>query len=133
ESALQEKIFRAGEFTNILEKKLREMIERVRILIERFSQGMVIIRERITNIKTIIPKTSRRVAAGFLSLMQNSHEKISSLEKILAAENPERQLKLGWSIAFSRGKVVRSVVDVHSGDPLDVKVSDGTIRTTVQK
>ncbi len=127
--ALQEKIFFAERLTSSLEKRLHEMIEKVRSIIERFSQSMPVVHERLVNIVALLPKIQRILLSQFAAKISNAHDKVRSLEKILAAQNPERQLKLGWSIAFSQGKVVRSTRDVSPGDNLDVRVSDGTIKT----
>lgn len=63
--------------------------------------------------------------------LQDANDRILQYEKTIALHNPERQLKLGYSIARIRGKVVRSIRDAHAGDPLDLAVADGMIGTEV--
>lgn len=51
---------------------------------------------------------------------------------VLEQANPERQLRLGYSIVKNKqGKVVRSVKEVVKGDELRTQVADGTIGSTV--
>ncbi len=54
-------------------------------------------------------------------------------EDKLKAFNPMRQLKLGYSIVSSGGKVVKSVSDVNIGDNMFVKVYNGEIETEIKK
>ena len=50
---------------------------------------------------------------------------------MLVANNPMRQLKLGYSLALSKGKVVRKVTDVLKGDEIKIRVEDGNIDVVV--
>ena len=70
-------------------------------------------------------------ANGIAEDLSQWKEKISLYEKTLAAHNPERQLQLGYSIARSRGKIIKSVSDVKKSDKIDVQVRDGNICTTI--
>ena len=45
--------------------------------------------------------------------------------------NPERQLGIGYSIAFLGGKVLKSVKDVNIEDMVDIKMADGALKTKV--
>ncbi|OGG49734.1 exodeoxyribonuclease VII large subunit [Candidatus Kaiserbacteria bacterium RIFCSPHIGHO2_01_FULL_54_36b] len=67
------------------------------------------------------------------SLIGVVRERLAFYEKTLFANDPHRQLQLGYSIARVGGKVVRSVAHVRRGDTMDVRVADGTIVTTVNE
>lgn len=57
---------------------------------------------------------------------------IESAAGFLEQANPERQLKLGYSIVKNKeGKVVRSKKDVTTGEKLETQVADGIIQSTV--
>ena len=47
--------------------------------------------------------------------------------------NPERNLKLGYSIATSNGRIIRKTSDVKVGEDVDIKVSDGIIISEVKE
>lgn len=53
-------------------------------------------------------------------------------EKLISTNDPNRQLRLGYSIATIGGKVVRSTSQVKVGSALNVRVKDGTINTEVK-
>jgi len=68
---------------------------------------------------------SSKVESG----LRHEAEKISSLEKSIALNSHMRQIKLGYTIAMSKGKIVRRKSDVSVGDEIDIRVSDGEIKT----
>ncbi len=61
-----------------------------------------------------------------------ARNRISVFENIIKANDPERQLKLGYSIVSFKKKIVRSVREVKKGDCVDVKMSDGKIGAEVK-
>ncbi len=59
---------------------------------------------------------------------------VTSAERTLTAVNPERQLRLGYSIVTGpHGNVLRSISTVASGDDLAIRISDGVVRASVQE
>jgi len=56
---------------------------------------------------------------------------IQSIEKIIESNNPMRQLKLGYSIAKSGGKVVRNIGQIKKGQNVEVQVQDGSFKSNV--
>ncbi|MDA3802765.1 MAG: exodeoxyribonuclease VII large subunit [Patescibacteria group bacterium] len=59
-------------------------------------------------------------------------QKIISFEKILNTSNPERQLKLGYSIVRSRGSIVKKLNQIKKGDFVDVTIYDGNFKSEVK-
>ena len=57
--------------------------------------------------------------------------RVELLEQRLAACNPERIYRMGYSLLTKDGKVIRSVHDLQAGDILTTHLSDGTVRSTV--
>jgi len=68
----------------------------------------------------------------FKNFLQILFERIENAEKVINLNNPERNLKLGYSITSISGKIIRKTGDVKAGDSLDVKVSDGIIESEVK-
>lgn len=59
---------------------------------------------------------------------------IDSKAKLVNAYNPLNILKKGYSIVYdSKNKIVASVNDVHAGDNLNIRVSDGNINATIKE
>ncbi len=53
--------------------------------------------------------------------------KVELLEQRLAACNPERIYRMGYSLLTKDGKVIRSVADLHPGDNVTSHLSDGSV------
>lgn len=59
--------------------------------------------------------------------------RVEAAVTVLEQANPERQLRLGYSIVKNKqGKVIRLTTDVAHGDMLEIKVSDGSIESIVK-
>jgi exodeoxyribonuclease VII large subunit len=93
---------------------------------EKIGQAVLYGREKINGF-------SKNVSVSFSRLMSHIKEKIRNAENQINLNSPERQLKLGYSLASYKGKIIRSVKDVRIGDNLDIKVRDGTIESEVKK
>ena len=59
--------------------------------------------------------------------------RVELLEQRLAACNPERIYKMGYSLLTKNGKVVRSTQDIHPGDIISTHLADGTVQSTVNR
>ena len=57
--------------------------------------------------------------------------KVEMLEQRLAACNPERIYRQGYSLLTKNGRVVRSVWDLQSGDTVTTHLADGNIQSTI--
>ncbi|MFA5368544.1 MAG: exodeoxyribonuclease VII large subunit [Candidatus Paceibacterota bacterium] len=57
---------------------------------------------------------------------------INSAEIIINQNNPERNLKLGYSLVRKNGKIIRKIDDVEINDDLSLQVSDGIITSQVK-
>ena len=76
-------------------------------------------------------KYSDRYFAGFTLLCDKMREELKNVEKVVNLNNPERSLKLGYSIATINGKIIRKIKDAKIGQSLELKVSDGTISSQI--
>ncbi|MBI2038460.1 MAG: exodeoxyribonuclease VII large subunit, partial [Candidatus Nealsonbacteria bacterium] len=81
----------------------------------------------IQNGKIGLEKTREELIFGFKSLVSRVGQQLENSAKIIFLNNPERQLKLGYSIARCQGKIIRKLKDTAIGENIDLKVSDGTI------
>lgn len=63
--------------------------------------------------------------------LKNKKIKIEFIENKLKNSNPERILKLGFSIARINGKAIRNIQDVKEGDSIETTLASGTIKSTV--
>lgn len=70
---------------------------------------------------------------GFKPLKEKSLEGLVGFEKMISQNNPERQLRLGYSITRSRDGIVKSIGSLKEGDSLEIKVSDGIIGSEIKR
>ena len=69
-------------------------------------------------------------AARFV--LQNAKFKLGNLEARYVSLDPALQLKRGYSITYTAdGKLLRSAKDLHPGDQLVTRLSDGTVTSEV--
>ncbi len=76
--------------------------------------------------------TPKKLYALYQNRLQSIARTLDSTARVIQANSPERQLKFGYSIVYSKGKVVRSVRDIKQRETLELQLSDGTIETRVE-
>ena len=86
----------------------------------------------IQNGKMSLENSWKDLISGFNSLASKISQQLENSAKIIFLNNPERQLKLGYSIARSRGKIVRTIKSVKLGEDLDIHVADGNIISEIK-
>ena len=77
---------------------------------------------RIADLLVRLHRTAER------QILMRQH-RVEMLEQRLAACNPERIYKMGYSLLMKNGKVVRSVQDIHSGEQIETHLADGVIQS----
>lgn len=73
----------------------------------------------------VIPATSNK-------LMAEQH-KLQLLEQRVDGVNPERMLRLGYSLTYKNGYVLRNVNEVKAGDEITTRLEGGIITSVVKK
>lgn len=112
--------------------KLREIFYRFRKAKDNFLTNFEKIRFVINNEKREIISLNNRIISGHKKAILNAQNKISAFENIIKINNPERQLKLGYSIISLKGKIIKSVKQIKRGDCVELKMSDGKIEAEVK-
>ncbi|EKE11030.1 MAG: Exodeoxyribonuclease 7 large subunit [uncultured bacterium] len=136
-----------SNFTYILQHN-HEKLKRTSLEIDNFYQGIfkkfnecqqtiknniISIAHSIRHEKYKIQKIGNLLLAGFGSALVRTKKELYGYEKEINQNNPERQLKLGYSIATLNGKVIRSASQVRLGEILTNKLGDGEIKSEVQE
>jgi exodeoxyribonuclease VII large subunit len=116
---------------------LNESWNQALLLLERYERDILNRYSAILKKYQEIENKIKLSLQNFRNNILNLRLKLDSYEKIIAINNPERQLKLGYSIATLRDAsgqaiIIRSVKDVEVGQNLEVKVSDGVISSEVK-
>ncbi len=71
--------------------------------------------------------------SGFELSLLAAKSKLRQIEKIITLNNPESQLRLGYSITTYNGKIVRKISDVSVGKEVSTKLLDGKINSKILK
>ena len=66
------------------------------------------------------------------SELENKSQMLDDASRRLQILDPARQLKLGYSIVYAGGKVLKTVKSAKTGEELRIMVSDGNISTTIK-
>lgn len=64
--------------------------------------------------------------------MMEARRIIQLAEATVGANNPRRQLSLGYAIARTGGKIIRSVADIKPNDEITIELSDGEAKAKIQ-
>jgi len=116
----------------IIEDRFRMVFETFRMYQESLFRSFDRIATQIRRMKDSILESERRIIREFTEGLEKKKDALVSFEKLLTGLNPERQLRLGWSITKNKqGTVVRSVSQVKSGEELEVSLADGSLNVKI--
>jgi len=124
----------------LLERFERQILNRYEMIIRKYQETENKIKISFRGFKNIILNSKQglenapnKYFSGFKSLLLRVGEKLKHAEEIVSINSPERQLKLGYSIASFKGKIIRKTDDVKIGEDIDLKVINGIITSKVNK
>ncbi len=100
--------------------------------VRQFAGIMGRIEDRIRHVRLDLETALASVVEHTADGIARAKESILHAERMARINNPERQLKLGYSIIRRSGKVMRSVKGLSAGEALSVQMSDGIVGTRVE-
>jgi len=108
------------------------IFEKFTAIENKFKISLQNFKNNITNAKAGLKEYSKSFVASFSLLCDRFSQKLQNLEKTIELNSPERNLKLGYSIATFNGKIIREVKDVKAGDDISLKLADGIVFSEVR-
>ena len=150
DNAIEKLIHNQGIITNSFEKYISGSKYKIEKISFNISNKLSEIFYRFTKAKNNLLKNFEKVCSAMnskkrkIAFLNNqivfeykktvlaARNKIGVFENIIKTNNPERQLKLGYSIISLRGRIVRSIKRVKKGDCVDVKMFDGEVEAEVR-
>jgi len=87
----------------------------------------------LLNVRMALDSALAKTFSGFNALLLRFKKQLEYIEKAISANNPERRLALGYSIAKCGDKIIRRTADVRLEDDIDLRVMDGTIISKIKK
>ena len=82
-------------------------------------------RLQLEHITTLLPHLAQR-------LMTEAHHSLERIQLKLEGYNPQLLLQRGYSITLHSGQIVKSPQDVKSGDEIETRLKQGTIKSIIQ-
>ena len=127
--------------SSILEQSLQIIYEIKNLIFEKYRKIDTNTRIAFQNFVYSLQKTeislkntwSKSIILKFESFVSATNQKIDNIAKIVFFNNPERQLKLGYSIVRFNNKIIKDVESASIGDDLDVYLANGVIISEVKK
>lgn len=110
----------------------QRIVERITVIDRIIANAVNNIEREIINKKSRIKEFTQGLTHNMSAVINDSEDQINSLIKFLEQNNPNRQLKLGYSIIFLGNGVVRSIQQVKKCDILKSRLSDGEIYSSVE-
>lgn len=116
-----------------------QLKQRLSIVFKKFGELKYGLKAALISIEYLI-KDSKKTLKNFPTLILGNLKKclerdkdiLDNIEKKLKIFNPLRQLRLGYSLVFLSGKIVKSIKMVRIGQDIDIKVNDGKIKSKIK-
>ncbi len=106
--------------------------EEARMKTEQFSRIHIRIGEELRRIRTDLEAARSSVLDHAAELIMRAKEKLAMAEQLMRVHDPMRQLKLGYSIVWHDGMIVKSAAALARGDTLDIRLTDGSVHSKVE-
>ncbi|MFZ2226494.1 MAG: exodeoxyribonuclease VII large subunit [Candidatus Moraniibacteriota bacterium] len=117
--------------------QMRDFYENIFRKFEQYQQAIenfiANINQTIRHEKYKIQKLGELLATSFSRNLESVKDELDNFEKELHQNNPERQLKLGYSIVTLNGRVVKSASQIKKGDILVSKLGEGKVQSEAQE
>ncbi len=128
ENALHSQRNRLANITHKLTGSFNAIFQRFRYLSEKILRGAGQVETGVIEIKQRAISTLNHSLVALERQLQKYGEQVVSAGKLLATANPERNLKLGYSLAYnSAGKIIRSASSVAKGSHIKVQLHKGSM------
>ena len=131
--ALSERRETVNYALDIMEKRFKSIFDNFTRVEESLKRSFISLQSRIADIARILVECPRTLYTQMSHVLIKTNQGVVSLEKLMTTYNPERQLKLGYSIVSSGGAIIRKTSQVKQGQTVDVLVEDGSFESEVKK
>ncbi len=124
---------RMEKLSYVLSDEFEKILQRLDDVNNNFLKIFENINFAINNARRAIDSSINLIFSGYNQNIADVKNKINFFKNVISANNPERQLKLGYSIVSLENKIIRSVKQVKKGDILSIKISDGKIESEAKR
>ena len=124
--------FRMARDVERIEAAYRNIISNARRILD-FSYYAERIRAMRFSAVRHITYTTQRITASFDNLLRFADMRLETTRRVVAANDPARNLRLGYAIVRRHGKIVKRAGTLAEGSEIDVQFSDGTVSARTLK
>lgn len=78
-------------------------------------------------------REKERIRSFFKTSLSRATKDIEGVERVIKLNDPKRNLKLGYGIVYSNGRVIKEKKGLVKGQEINIKISDGEIDSEVKK
>lgn len=122
-----------------LERHEREILDRYQEILINYREvknklimSLFNFKNDLQNIRINLENSLKEYFFAFVGLLTKAKQSLEYATKNINLNNPEHQLKLGYSIAMLGEKIIRKIEDVEIGNILNIKVSNGKISSQIK-
>jgi len=112
-------------------EKYKDLLTNINYKIEKAVNSFSIIENEIKNKNIFLDNLQTNLVNSFSSIVKETKNKIDYLEKGINYNNPNRQLKMGYSIIRKNNTIIKSINCINENDLIDLEVLDGIIKSKV--
>ncbi len=117
----------------IFTERFRHLLARFEYAQQRMRQHVFLCDATLQKKNSDVENSERRMIQGHERAMSVVHQKLNMIMKVFDAHDPRRLLARGYAIIQTSRGIVRNIDTVKPGDMLNVRLSNGTIETVVEK
>ena len=77
--------------------------------------------------------SAKQIVSEQALLQKQATESLFSIEQSIKRVDPSTNLKLGYSLVYTEGKLLRSVATLVPGEIIEVRVADGSFISDIKK
>ena len=99
--------------------------------VRQFASIMNRIEDRMRRVRMDLDIALKSVIDHTADSISRIKERLENAERVMKVNDPTRQLKLGYSIVRGRGKIIKSVKGLDTGDELEIQFSDGAVESNI--
>lgn len=121
-----------NKFTEIVKEYSDSVINKYKDIKNSLLVSIQNFKNSIINVKNNLDFSKQSLFDNFRNLLSKINQNLRNSENIISANNPERHLKLGYSIAKINDRIVKSVENVSVGDSMNLLVYNGEITSEVK-
>lgn len=86
----------------------------------------------VTTTHTLVTKSTKFLVSGHGRALKSYSQSLSSLERSITLSDPKHTLKLGYSLTYVKGKLIRSTTDINPGQSIETMLADGSFTSEIK-